>query len=101
MADALDDLRDDALTCAPVRYLPGTRVVSDPLFCAFVAGVMQANLYAAEQQRLALANRPYVATEDSGRGARHLGIMEGVVKPHRKQTANDKARAEAKKWGLL
>jgi len=84
-------------TPSKVRYLPGTYVVNDPMFCAMVAMQMQRNLFVAEQQRITLANRPYVAIEASARGAIAMGIREGVVKPPRRMTAAERNAAEVQK----
>lgn len=98
MADAYDDLREDELANAPVRYLPGTHVVDDPAFCLGAMLRMQANLIAYEQQRLALVSVPYAATEESGRRARYVGIREGIRnRPHR-QTADERNAAEVNAW---
>jgi hypothetical protein len=43
----------------------------------------------------------YTATPDTARGARHMGYSEGVRKPAHKLTSADKAKAEARKWGLV
>jgi hypothetical protein len=42
----------------------------------------------------------YQATPESAMGARHMGYSEGVRTPPRRETADDRQRAAAAKWGF-
>jgi hypothetical protein len=43
----------------------------------------------------------YQPTRESAIGARHLGYSEGVRPPPRRETAADRQRAAAAKWGFV